>query len=286
MRADDVHDVASSARRTSGRSTFTLPNSLTRPTSLRPRSTSMTCSARSFSSASISSASAWSSSSLAPRGRVPAMGRYSTLPLWTRTSSSGDEPASSRAASGRFTFWRSALTCRAPAQRTLGGKAQEVHIGAGIDGAQGAIDLEAVDAPAPRRSAARGRPGRRRRRRCTPWCARRRRGSPSCACDASPCSLPVAALCGGQIGQRLGEALFQLVEALDGVVVGVGGRCRWRDVGGDDQPDLLADVVEGQHLVEEEQAGVGNAELVVGQRRAGARSGARRRRRRSRPRRR
>src|ERR1700722_2954429 len=76
------------------RSTLTLPNLLTRPTSLRPRSTSITCSARSFSSLSISSARAWSSFSLAPRGR----------------------------------------------------EAQKEYIRAGIDGAQGAIDLEAVNA--------------------------------------------------------------------------------------------------------------------------------------------
>ena len=36
------------------------------------------------------------------------------------------------------------------------------------------------------------------------------------------------------------------------------------DVGGDDEADLLADVVEGQDFVEEEQAGVGDAELIGG----------------------
>ena len=44
------------------------------PTSLRPRSTSMTCSARSFSSASSSASSRASASGVRPRGRVPASG--------------------------------------------------------------------------------------------------------------------------------------------------------------------------------------------------------------------
>ena len=52
----------------------TLPYSATRPTSFRPRSTSIRCSARSFGSAASSAASAASSSGLAPRGRVPAIG--------------------------------------------------------------------------------------------------------------------------------------------------------------------------------------------------------------------
>jgi len=59
-------------------STTTVPGLLTRPTSLRPRSTSITCSARSFSSASKSASSSLSSSSFAPRIRVPASGRFTT----------------------------------------------------------------------------------------------------------------------------------------------------------------------------------------------------------------
>ena len=39
-----------------------------------------------------------------------------------------------------------------------------------------------------------------------------------------------------------------------------------RKVGGDDEVDLLLDVVECEHLVEEHEAGVGNAELVDGER--------------------
>ena len=71
-------------------------------------------------------------------------------------------------------------------------------------------------------------------------------------------------MCEASFGQRLREALLQPVEALDGFVVSAGGFAA-RDVGGDHQPDLLAHMVEGQHLVEEEQAGVGNAEFIFGQ---------------------
>src|SRR5207244_1049613 len=72
--------------------TFTEPSSETRPTSLRPRSTSMTCSARSFGSAFSSSSIWWSCASVAPRGRVPAIGRRATAPPSTRTRTSGEEP--------------------------------------------------------------------------------------------------------------------------------------------------------------------------------------------------
>ena len=73
--------------------TFTDPYSLTRPRSLRPRSTSITCSARSFSSPSIFVSSAASSASSRPRGCVPAIGRYSSFRPPARTSISGDEPS-------------------------------------------------------------------------------------------------------------------------------------------------------------------------------------------------
>lgn len=72
--------------------TFTLPGSLTRPTSFLPRSTSMMCSARSFGSARSSSARDRSSSSVAPRRRVPAMGRRSILPPSSLTITSGEAP--------------------------------------------------------------------------------------------------------------------------------------------------------------------------------------------------
>ena len=70
----------------------TEPNSATRPTSFRPRSTSIRCSARSFGSAASSSASAASCSGVAPRGRVPAIGRRVTSPSSTRTRISGELP--------------------------------------------------------------------------------------------------------------------------------------------------------------------------------------------------
>ena len=50
------------------------PASRTLPTSLRPRSTSITCSAHSFSSASRSASSSASASGVLPRRRVPASG--------------------------------------------------------------------------------------------------------------------------------------------------------------------------------------------------------------------
>ena len=72
--------------------TRTEPILPTRPTSLRPRSSSIRCSARSLGSASSSASSALSSSGVAPRGRVPASGRMVTSPSRTRTSISGLEP--------------------------------------------------------------------------------------------------------------------------------------------------------------------------------------------------
>jgi hypothetical protein len=66
-------------------------------------------------------------------------------------------------------------------------------------------------------------------------------------------------------GQGQRQAFLQLVEPLDGAIVR-GSGVAVRDIGRDDQPDLLAHMVEGQHLVEKQQAGVGNAELVFGAR--------------------
>ncbi len=62
-----------------GSKTRTVPKAETRPMSLRERSRSIRCSARSFSSLRSSSASLLSSSSSFPLGRVPAMGRVTTL---------------------------------------------------------------------------------------------------------------------------------------------------------------------------------------------------------------
>ncbi len=72
------------------------------------------------------------------------------------------------------------------------------------------------------------------------------------------------ALGGGQFRQRLRQAFLQAVEADDGLFVSAGGFAAG-EVGGDDKPDLFAHMVEGQHLVEEEQASVGYAEFIFGQ---------------------
>jgi hypothetical protein len=66
-----------------------------------------------------------------------------------------------------------------------------------------------------------------------------------------------------EFGQGPREALFESREALDGVGVGLSLGLQ-RDVGGDDEVNLFADVVEGQDFVEEEQAGVGDVQLVGG----------------------
>ena len=96
--------------------TFTVPISATRPTSLRPRSSSIRCSARSFGSASSSSSSALSSCGVAPRGRVPAIGRMVTLPSRTRTRISGLEPATAKPPKSRKIQERRRVD---PAQRAV-----------------------------------------------------------------------------------------------------------------------------------------------------------------------
>ena len=72
------------------------------------------------------------------------------------------------------------------------------------------------------------------------------------------------------LGQRAGKALFEALEALERTRVGdrrgVAGSLLSRKVGGDDEVDLLLDVVECEHLVEEHEAGVGDAEFVDGER--------------------
>ena len=77
-------------------STWTVPGRATRPTSLRPRSTSITCSARSFASLSSSFSRRLSSAGSAPRRRVPASGLVSTRRPSTWTSFSGDVPTTWR----------------------------------------------------------------------------------------------------------------------------------------------------------------------------------------------
>ena len=63
--------------------------------------------------------------------------------------------------------------------------------------------------------------------------------------------------------QRLGEALFEAVETAERVgVSGLGFVAA--EIGGDDEQDLLLDVVEGEDLVEEHEAGVGELQVVGG----------------------
>ncbi len=95
-------------------STWTVPKSQTRPRSLRPRSTSMTCSARSFSSARSPAASAVSSAGVAPRRRVPAMGRVDTSRPVTVSSGSGLAPATWKSRKSRKYMYGDGLTTRRP----------------------------------------------------------------------------------------------------------------------------------------------------------------------------
>ena len=70
-----------------------------------------------------------------------------------------------------------------------------------------------------------------------------------------------------RFGEGLGEALFEAVEAAEGIGVGgVGCSVARRRVGGDDEVDLFLDVVEGEDLVEEHEVGVGDVEFVGGER--------------------
>ena len=106
--------------------TSTVPGRQTRCRSLRPRSTSMTCSERSLGSASSSSARRTSSSGgLASRAR--AGDRVRDRPL----AGHPDERLRAAADDGV----RRAVRVREP---------EEVHVGAGVAGAQGPVDVERV----------------------------------------------------------------------------------------------------------------------------------------------
>ena len=67
-----------------------------------------------------------------------------------------------------------------------------------------------------------------------------------------------------QLGQGLREMALKLIKPVDGLAVRV-SRLAARHVGCNHQPNLFADVVEGQHFIEEEHASVGDAQLVLGQ---------------------
>ena len=66
-----------------------------------------------------------------------------------------------------------------------------------------------------------------------------------------------------QFGQRASEAFLQLHESLAGFVESFGG-CGQGEVGGDDQQDLFAHMVESEHFIEEEKAGVGDVQFILG----------------------
>ena len=127
----------SSARPPSVRETWTLPGSLTRPTSFLPRSTSMMCSARSFGSASSSSASAWSSSSR--RAAPPGAGDG---PEVDPVAFEPDHDLRRRAHHGRVAA------------------AQKIHVRRRIDQAERPVDLVGFDVDPRSQSAGTARPGR------------------------------------------------------------------------------------------------------------------------------
>ncbi len=93
--------------------TFTVPYSAMRPTSLRPRSTSIRCSARSFSLLTSSCVMRASSSAERPRRRVPAIGRSVTVrSVATRIRSSGELPTISVPSSTRWYMYGDGLITR------------------------------------------------------------------------------------------------------------------------------------------------------------------------------
>ena len=91
----------SAALDSQSRVTATEPYRHTRPRSLRSRSTIITFSARSFALARSSAASAASSLGVAPRGRVPLIGRVSILSSRARRNRSGDAETTSAPPSSR-----------------------------------------------------------------------------------------------------------------------------------------------------------------------------------------
>ncbi len=67
-----------------------------------------------------------------------------------------------------------------------------------------------------------------------------------------------------QFGKRLGQALLHLVEPLYGLFICI-GRLAARHVRRRHEPDLLPNVVECKHLVEKQQASVGDSKFVLGE---------------------
>ena len=204
-----------------------------------------------------------SSSGVAPRGRVPAIGRVDAWRPLTVSSGSGRRAGDLEVA-----------------------EVQEVHVRARVDHAQAAVDRERVDASSGAPSAGTARPGRRRRR------GRTRR-------SARPCPRTARGACwtrsrhragrrarGSGCGHRPGEQAARLGDRRDRVGV---GRLEVALVGVDvdDDRDRVLEVVEDDQHVGEHQRHVGQAEHVrVRRRPAWSRRCARGRSRRTRRRRR
>ena len=201
-----------------------------------------------------------SSSASAPRGRVPAIGRVEARRPETVSSGSGLAPGDLEVA-----------------------EVQEVHVRAGVHGAQAAVDRERLDRHLAPTSAGWARPGRRRPRGRTRRCARpspRTARAPCCERNsgiARPGERGGAGTGPGQTLAHLGDRLPRRGVGALHVVLGV-------DVGQD--RDRVLEVVEDHQHVGEHERHVRQAERRRGSARPAARPCARGRSRRTRPRRR
>ena len=155
------------------------------------------------------------------------------------------------------------LLCgRLSAQCAIRREAQKEHIGARVHGAQGTVNLETVRA---RLHIEPLRDDRLKNVACgNVFLGAVDRSQKILLCRPEFHLQFALGLLFCQLGQRLGEAFLQLIEPLDSTVVR-GRRFQLGHIGRDHQPNFLAHMVECQHLVKEEQAGVGNAQLVFGQ---------------------
>ena len=138
---------------------------------------------------------------------------------------------------------------------------EEVHVGRRVDRAQAAVDREGLDrAPAPR-SAARGRPGRRRRR------GRTRR---SASTAASNCSRSMLETNSRRLGDRgaardrhgAAQALAHLGDRRGGALVGGVDPAVLLGEGAGEDRQLVPQVVEDDHRVGHHQRHVGKPERV------------------------
>ena len=223
--------------------TWTEPAPATRPTSLRPRSISIRCSARSFGSASSSLSSAASSSAVAPRRRVP-----------------GDRPHLDAAAVEPHQH----LGRRAGDARL--GELEVEHVRRRVDHAQRAVDVERIDVAARRPGTAAS---------STTWNASPARmyswmrRTPA----HTPRFVTVEAARRRRAGQRRvqrpqrrrrpRQAVDHRLDARAGVVVGATRVAPpARHVDRRDDLERAAQVVEDHHRVGDDEAELGQAEVV------------------------